>query len=73
MFCIAEARSVDSSFKNLSSPWKLTDNVFEALHVHGDLWHQGRDWATTLVKQRFYWPRFDAYVKEKVQNCEIAV
>ena len=71
MFCIAEASSVDSSFKNLSSPWKLTDNVFEALHY--DLRHQGRDWATTLVKQRFYWPRFDAYLKEKVQNCDSCI
>ena len=42
--------------------------MFEALH--DDIGHQGRDRTTSVLKQRFYWPGIDAYVKEKVQNCD---
>ena len=68
MFCIAEASSIDSSFNNLSTPWNSEIASFEALHA--DLGHQGRDRTISLLKQHFYWPGIDAYVKEKVQNCD---
>ena len=55
-------------FQQLVHPLELRDSMFEALH--DDLGHQGRDWTISLLKQRFYWPGIDAYVKEKVQNCD---
>ena len=55
-------------FQQLVLPLELRDSVFEALH--DDLGHQGRDRTTSLLKQRFYWPGIDAYVKGKVQNCD---
>ena len=45
-----------------------SDVVFKALHV--SLGHQWRDRTTSLVKQRFFWPGIDAYVRDKVQSCE---
>ena len=59
---------MDSSFNKFVLPLELRDSVFEALH--DDLGHQGRDRTTSLLKQRFYWPGIDAYVKENVQNCD---
>ena len=55
-------------FQQLVLPLEFRDSVFEALH--DDLGHQGRDRTISLVKQRFYWPGIDSYVKEKVQNCD---
>ena len=55
-------------FQQLVLPLELRDSVFEVLH--DDLGHQGRDQTTSLLKQRFYWPGIDAYMKEKIQNCD---
>ena len=49
-------------------PLELRDVVYTALY--DDLGHQDRDRTTSLVKQRFYWPEVDAYVKERVQKCD---
>ena len=44
------------------------EDVFEALH--DDLGHQGRDRTMSLIKQRFFWPGMDTYIKNKVASCE---
>ena len=31
--------------------------------------HQGRDRTTSLIKQRFFWPRMAKFIKERVQKC----
>ena len=48
-------------------PLPSRDEIFEALH--SDLGHQGRDRTTSLIKQRFYWPGNDSYVRDKVRHC----
>ena len=55
-------------FQQLIIPLSYRDVVFKALH--DSLGHQGRDRTTSLVKQRFFWPGIDAYVRDKVQSCE---
>ena len=49
-------------------PPAFREDVFEALH--DDLWHQGRDRTTSLIKQRFFWPGMDTYIANKVASCE---
>ena len=44
------------------------EDIFEALH--DDLGHQGRDRTMSLIKQRFFWPGMDTYIKNKVASCE---
>ena len=44
------------------------DDVFEALH--NDLGHQGGDRTTSLIKQRFFWPGMDTYIKDRVRTCD---
>ena len=51
---------MDSSVNNLSSSW---NSEVTCLRPVG---HQGRDPITSLLKQHFYWPGIDAFVKEKV-------
>lgn len=58
-------------FQQLVLPLAFRDMVFHALH--DDLGHQGRDRTTSLVKQRFFWPGIDSYVKEKVRTCDRCV
>ena len=49
-------------------PLSYRDLVFKALH--DSLGHQGRDRTTSLIKQRFFWPGIDAYVRDRIQNCD---
>ena len=56
------------AFQQLVIPLSYRELVFKALH--DSLGHQGRDRTTSLVKQRFFWPGIDAYVRDKVQSCE---
>ena len=49
-------------------PPAFREDVFEALH--DDLGHQGRDRTMSLIKQRFFWPGMDTYIKNKVASCE---
>ena len=42
--------------------------MFQALH--DDVGHQGRDRTTLLIKQRFFWPGMDSYIKSKVKACD---
>ncbi|MCM8885689.1 MAG: DDE-type integrase/transposase/recombinase, partial [Candidatus Thiodiazotropha sp.] len=55
-------------FQQLVLPPVFREDVFQALH--NDLGHQGRDRTTSLVKQRFFWPGMDTYIKEKVKACD---
>ena len=58
-----------SRFNNLSFlSLELRDVVYTSLH--DDLGRQSRDRTTSLIKQGFYWPGIDAYLKERVQNCD---
>ena len=34
------------------------------------LGHQGTDRTTSLIKQRFFWPGMDSYIRERVRQCE---
>ena len=52
-------------FLQLVLPPVFRDDVFEALH--NDLGHQGRDRTTSLIKQRFFWPGMDTYIKDRVR------
>ena len=54
-------------FQQIVLPPVSRDEVFQALH--DDLGHQGRDRTTSLVKQRFYWPGMDGFIREKVMTC----
>ena len=48
-------------------PPAFQENIFTALH--GDLGHLGRDSTMSLIKQRFYWPGMDTFIKNKVTSC----
>ena len=37
---------------------------------HDDLGHQGRDRTISLLRQRFFWPGMNRFVKEKVKACD---
>ena len=55
-------------FQQLVIPLGFRDVVFGALH--DDLGHQVRDRTTSLIKQRFFWPGMDSYIRERVRQCE---
>ena len=55
-------------FLQLVLPPGYQDIVFQALH--DDLGHQGRDRTTMLIKQRFFWPGMDSFIKSKVKSCD---
>ena len=55
-------------FLQLVLPPGYQDIVFQALH--DDLGHQGRDRTTMLIKQRFFWPGMDSFIKSKVKACD---
>ena len=48
-------------------PDSLKDIVFQA--YHDDLGHQGRDRTISLINTRFYFPRLNKFVAEKVRSC----
>ncbi|MCG8032585.1 MAG: DDE-type integrase/transposase/recombinase, partial [Candidatus Thiodiazotropha taylori] len=54
-------------FLQLVLPPAFREDVFQALH--DDLGHQGRDRTMSLIKQRFFWPGMDTFVKDKVASC----
>ena len=58
----------NQEFRQLAVPLTFRDEVFKALH--SDLGHQGRDRTTSLIKQRFYWPGIDTFVRDRVRMCE---
>ena len=55
------------SFKQIVLPQALRDIVFKA--YHDDLGHQGRDRTTALIRQRFFWPGMNQYIKQRVRQC----
>ena len=55
-------------FLQLLLPPGYEDIVFQALH--DELGHQGRDRTTLLIKQLFFWPGMDSYIKSKVKACD---
>ena len=57
----------EQQFQQLVIPLEYRDTVFRALH--DDLGHQGRDRTISLVKQRFFWPGIDSYIRDKVGQC----
>ena len=56
------------NFLQLVLPPALREDVFEALH--DDLGHKGRDRTMSLIKQSFFWPGMDTYIKNKVASCK---
>ena len=48
-------------------PDSVKDIVFQA--YHDDLGHQGRDRTISLINTRFYFPRLNKFVAEKVRSC----
>ena len=58
----------NQEFQQLVVPLCLRDDIFKALH--DDLGHQGRDRTTSLIKQRFFWPGIDSFVKDNVRQCD---
>lgn len=58
----------NQEFRQLVVALTFRDEIFKALH--NDLGHQGRDRTTSLIKQRFYWPGIDSYVRDRVRQCQ---
>ena len=54
-------------FRQIVLPSELKETIFRA--YHDDLGHQGRDRTTSLIKQRFFWPRMAKFIKGRVQKC----
>ena len=54
-------------FLQLVLPPAFRENIITALH--DDLGHQGRDRTMSLIKQRFFWPGMDTFIKNKVASC----
>ena len=54
-------------YNRLVLPEALTDLVFKS--YHDDLGHQGRDRTTSLIKQRFFWPYMNTFIKDRIQSC----
>ncbi|MCG8046231.1 MAG: RNase H-like domain-containing protein [Candidatus Thiodiazotropha endolucinida] len=54
-------------FLQLVLPSAFREDAFQALH--DDLGHQGRDRTASLIKQRFFWPGMDTYIKDKIKSC----
>ena len=52
-------------FQQFFLPLELRDSLFEVLH--DDLEHQRKDRTSSLLKQSFYWPGIDAYMKKKTE------
>ena len=50
----------------------LPSELQEAIYgvYQDDLRHQGRDRTTSLIKQRFFWPRMAKFITERVQKCK---
>ena len=57
----------EQEFQQLVIPIDFRDVVFRALH--DDLGHQGKDRTISLIKQRFFWPGIDSYVRDRVRQC----
>ena len=57
----------EQQFQQLVIPLEYRDTVFRALH--DDLGHQGRDRTISLVKERFFWPGIDSYMRDKMGQC----
>ena len=55
------------SVDQLVIPSSVRETIFAA--YHDDLGHQGRDRTISLIRQRFFWPGMNKYIKEKVQQC----
>ena len=54
-------------FSRLVLPESLRDLVFKS--YHDDLGHQGRDRTASLIKQRFFWPFTNKFIRKRVQMC----
>ena len=54
-------------FSRLVLPEAFRDIVFKL--YHDDLGHQGRDRTASLIKQRFFWPYMNKFIRERVQSC----
>ena len=57
----------EQDFRPLVIPLEYRDTIYRALY--DDLGHQGRDRITSLVKQRFFWPGIDSYIRDRVRQC----
>ena len=63
-----KAKLNGQEFLQLVLPPDYHDIVFHALH--DDLGHQGRNRTTSLMKQRFFWPGMDVFIKAKIRTCD---
>ncbi|MCG7878320.1 MAG: hypothetical protein JAY78_18545, partial [Candidatus Thiodiazotropha taylori] len=57
----------EETVDQLVLPPLLRNIIFQA--YHDDLGHQGRDRTISLIRQRFFWPGMNRFIKEKVQTC----
>ena len=60
-FCFAKLLLMNRSFASLS----YSSNTETLCFVH-----QSRDRTTSLVKQRFFWPGIDSYIRDRVEQCD---
>lgn len=65
--CKVASSSMNKRFRQLVIPLKYRDTIYRALY--DDLGHQGRDCTISLVKQRFFWPGIDSYIRDRVRQC----
>ena len=59
---------IGEEFNRLVLPEAFRDLVFKS--YHDDTGHQGRDRTTSLIRQRFFWPRMNKFIHERIQSCE---
>ena len=52
-------------------PRSLQEDIFKA--YHDDLGHQGRDRTLSLLKQRFFLPGLDQFVRGRTQHCSSCI
>ena len=51
-------------------PEKFQTDMFRA--YHDDIGHQGRARTLSPIKRRLFWPGMDAFVSQKIKECEDA-
>ena len=64
-------RDETSTVFQLVLPQELRQTVFESLHNH--MGHLGVDRTVDLVRARFYWPKLQNTIEEKIKTCERCV
>ena len=61
----------ETSVSQIVLPSSSHDHVFQSLH--DDLGHPGRDKTSSLIRQRFFWPKMDSDISNRISSCRRCV